>query len=65
MVIIIELCFEFVIINVKDFNLTPVLDKIHDYRRNWIRYVNRMPLNRLPRIIKNYRPKANGNRGDH
>ena len=49
----------------KDFNLTPVLDKIQDCRRNWMRHVNRMPLKRLPRIIKNYRLKANGNRGDH
>jgi phage anti-repressor protein len=27
----------------KELNITPVLDKIQDYRRNWIRNVNRMP----------------------
>jgi hypothetical protein len=31
-------------------NVTPVLDKIQEYRRNWLQHVNRMPCNRLPRI---------------
>jgi len=37
----------------KILNITPVLDIIWDYRRNWIQHVNRMPpCNRLPRTIK-------------
>jgi hypothetical protein len=27
----------------KELNITPVLDKIQDYKRNWIQHVNRMP----------------------
>jgi hypothetical protein len=34
------------------------LDKIHSYKRNWIKHENRMPHNRLPRILKNYTPKG-------
>jgi hypothetical protein len=36
----------------KKLNLTQVLDKIQDYKRNLI-HVNRMSHNRLPRIIRN------------
>jgi hypothetical protein len=39
-------------------NITPVLDKIQDCRRNWIQHINRMPRNRLPRIIKPTDQKA-------
>jgi hypothetical protein len=48
-----------------ELNITPVLDKILGYRRNWIRLVNRMPRYRLPRIIiiKNYTPKGRRNKG--
>jgi len=41
----------------KELNITTGLYKTWDYRRNWIWYVNRMPHNRLPRIIKSYTPK--------
>jgi len=34
-----------------ELNISPVLDKILGYRRNWIRRVNRMPRHRLPRIM--------------
>jgi hypothetical protein len=47
----------------KELNVTPVLDKIQDYKRNWIQHVNRMPRNRLPRLIKNYIPKGRRNQG--
>jgi hypothetical protein len=47
----------------KELNITPVLDKIQDYKRNWIQRVNRMPRNRLPRLIKNYTPKGGRNQG--
>jgi hypothetical protein len=30
----------------KELNITPVLDKIQDYNRNWIQHVNRIPRNR-------------------
>jgi len=39
----------------KKLSITPVLDKMQDCRRNWIQHVNRMPCNRLLKIIKNYR----------
>jgi hypothetical protein len=37
----------------KESDITPVLGKIQDYKRNWIHHVNRMHHNRLPRILKN------------
>jgi hypothetical protein len=27
----------------KELHITPVLDKIQEYRRNWLQHVNRMP----------------------
>jgi hypothetical protein len=47
----------------KELNINPVLDKIQDYRINWIQYVNRLPCNRLPILIKNYNPKGRRNQG--
>jgi Zn-dependent M32 family carboxypeptidase len=47
----------------KELNITPVLDKIQDYKRRWIQHVNRMPRNRLPRLIKIYTPKSRRNQG--
>jgi hypothetical protein len=35
----------------KELNITPVLDKIQDYRKKWLQLIYRMP-QRLPRIIK-------------
>jgi len=35
----------------KELNITPVLDKIQDYRKKLLQLINRMP-QRLPRIIK-------------
>jgi hypothetical protein len=34
--------------------MTRVLEEILDYTRNWIRHINRMPCNRLKRLIRNY-----------
>jgi hypothetical protein len=45
----------------KKLKITPVLDKMQDYRRNWMQHVNRMPCGRLLKIIKNYRPKGRRN----
>jgi hypothetical protein len=38
----------------KELKLTPILDKLLEYKRNWIQHVNRMPRNRLTRIMKHY-----------
>jgi len=47
----------------KEPNVTPVLDKIQEYRRNWLERVNRMPRNRLPTVRENYRPTGERNQG--
>jgi hypothetical protein len=40
----------------KELKITQILDKSLEYNRNWIQHVNRMPHNRLPRIMKHYSP---------
>jgi hypothetical protein len=35
-----------------ELNVTPFLDKIQHYKRNWTRHLKRMPRKRLPRINK-------------
>jgi len=35
----------------KELKVTQILDKLLEYKRNWIQNVNRMPRNRLPRVI--------------
>ena len=35
----------------KELEITPLLDKLLEYKRNWIEHVNRMPRDRLPRIM--------------
>jgi hypothetical protein len=47
----------------KELEITPVLDKLLEYKRNWIQRVNRMPCDRLPRIMKHYSPIGRRNRG--
>jgi hypothetical protein len=42
---------------------TPILDKLLEYKRNWIQRVNRMPRSRLPRLMKHYSPIGRRNRG--
>jgi hypothetical protein len=49
--------------NCKGLKVTPILDKLLDYKRNWIQHVNRMPHNRLPRIMKHYFPTGRRNHG--
>jgi hypothetical protein len=36
----------------KELKITPILDRLLEYKRNWIQHGNRMPRNRLPRIMK-------------
>ena len=45
----------------KDLKITPILDKLLEYKRNWIQHVNRMPRNRLPRVMKHYSPSGRRN----
>jgi hypothetical protein len=47
----------------KELKITPILDKLLEYKRNWIQHVNRMPHNRLPRIMKHYSPNGRRNHG--
>jgi hypothetical protein len=47
----------------KELKITTILDKLLAYKRNWIQHVNRMPRNRLPRIIKHYCPTGRRNHG--
>jgi len=48
----------------KELKITSVLHKLPEYKRNWIQRVNRMPRNRLPRIlIKPYSPSGRRNHG--
>jgi hypothetical protein len=35
----------------KELKVTSVLDKLLEYKRNWIQHVNRLPHNRLPRVM--------------
>ena len=46
----------------KELEITPVLDKLLECKRKWI-HVNRMPSDRLPRIMKHYSPTGRRNRG--
>jgi hypothetical protein len=47
----------------KELKITPILDKLLEYKRNWIQHVNRMPRNRLPRVMKHYSPNGRRNYG--
>jgi len=47
----------------KELKITPILDKLLEYKRNWIQHVNRMPRNRLPRVMKHYYPTGRRNHG--
>jgi hypothetical protein len=48
-----------------ELKIAPILDKLLEYKRNWIQHVNRMPRNRLPRVMKHYSPTGRRNHGDH
>jgi hypothetical protein len=47
----------------KELKLTQILDKLLEYKRNWIQHVNRMPRNRLPRVMKHYCVTGRRNHG--
>jgi len=46
-----------------ELKITLILDKVLEYKRNWIQHVNRMPRNRLPRVMKLYSPTGRRNYG--
>ena len=48
---------------VKKLKITLIFDKLLEYKRNWIQHVNRMPRNRLPRVMKRYSPTGRRNHG--
>jgi hypothetical protein len=45
----------------KELKITLILDKLLEYERNWIQHVNRMPRNRLHRVMKHYSPTGRRN----
>jgi len=45
----------------KELKITQILDKLLEYKSNWIQHVNRMPRNRLPRLMKRYSPTGRRN----
>jgi hypothetical protein len=47
----------------KELQITQILDKLLEYKRNWIQHVNRIPHNRLPRVMKHYSPTGERNQG--
>jgi len=47
----------------KELKITPFLEKLLEYKRNWIQHVNRMPRNRLPWAMKHYTPTGRRNHG--
>ena len=47
----------------KELKITSILDKLQEYKRKWIQHVNRMPRNRLPKVMKQYSPTGRRNHG--
>jgi hypothetical protein len=45
----------------KELKITSILDKLLEYKRNWLQHVNRMPRNKLPRVMKRYSPTGRRN----
>jgi len=49
----------------KELKITQNLDKLLEYKRNWIQHVNRIPRNRLPRVMKHYSSTGRKYHGRH
>jgi len=45
----------------KVLKIIRILDKLLEYKRNWMQHVNRMPRNRLPRAMRQYSPPGRRN----
>ena len=41
-----------------ELRITDILDKIDEYRRNWLSHLQRMPQNRIPLKSYHYRPQG-------
>jgi hypothetical protein len=50
---------------VKELKITQILDKLLEYKRNWLQHANRMPCNTLPRVMKHYSPTGRRNYDKH
>jgi len=42
----------------RELRITGILDKIDEYRRNWLSHLQRMPQNRIPLKAYRYRPQG-------
>jgi len=42
----------------RELRVTGILDKIDEYRRNWLLHLQRMPQNRIPLKSYHYRPQG-------
>jgi len=42
----------------KELRTTSILDKKDEYRKKWVLHVQRMPQNRIPLKLYNYRPQG-------
>ena len=42
----------------RELRITGILDKIDEYRRNWLSHLQRMPQNRIPLKLYHYRPQG-------
>jgi len=49
----------------KQLNITPVLDRIQEYRRNWLQHANRMPLTFTENIKKTTDQQVQETRRDY
>jgi hypothetical protein len=47
----------------KELKTEPVIGKILKYKNNWIQHVNRMQTERIPKLLKNSKPRGRRNRG--
>jgi hypothetical protein len=47
----------------KELKITSTLDKLLEYKRNWIQHLNRMPRNRLSTVMKHYSPTGKRDQG--
>ena len=47
----------------KELKISQILDKLQEYKRNWIHRVSRMPRNRLPMVMKQFSPIGRRNHG--
>jgi len=47
----------------KELKITPILDKLLEYKRSRIQHINRVPRNRLPSVMKHHSAAGRRNHG--